>query len=1048
MPFGRGWSEPPKSRAPLAQRNVEAPFGNAHVCVDACKGGIKSSSTSKSSSVRTVFARKEKDDVNDFLEEEEENDENDVSFERRTLTKRDEQRHHQFASQKRAGKKASSSSSSGTNCPDVITEYRETMSTRSVTENEIQINSEEETTERARTRTKNSYKKMKLLGKGGFAVVYSVKDLKYTSSNASGNGDGNGGDDDAGATSRRQSQYYAAKVVSKKNLERQKQKDKMLAEIRIHRAAEHEYIVKFTKCFEDEINVYILMEKCSDRTLADVIKYRGAITETETSAYVWEISQAMQYLHEKLVVHRDLKLGNVFLTDYGLKEASAMADESESVLRRFQTGEDRLKAFGRMERSFSLGASSSSNATSSSTDDRQQHHQRMHPKIKIGDFGLAVQLAHKGEKKFTVCGTPNYIAPEVLAGSKGPGHNSASDIWSLGVIIYALLCGEPPFQTDSVEATYSRIRKTDFRFPDDRQCMKVLSSEHLLMATSKNANANKNDNNNNNNKMKIENVNLPKYRFPISATSRDLVKRCLLAKAEKRLTGVEILEHPFFDIVWAAAAASKKNQTTAENDDKNIIDAANFAQDATTRRAANASLVPPSKQNSIAALESISLRQMETETKHGLRHHNHHHQQQTLGSQKSWTRRTKSANITTEEGKNAHTDIESARLALAQISVNAPQATSPPVTMMNFNRTNDRSSLLSSSSIKNNNNYNNNNNNNNIPLSARIKVKHFTNQTEQWGLGYALTDDSFGAIFNDESRAVLTKCGKCVFYWPNVPMTSTNSSAEKRISPRKKFSSKKCIAVSLRHAQNGNAGDNQFNRDLAKKTAILLRFREILLRKEEEFLDDDNYGIDEAGAGDATERRTKTSSSALKNLDPRDPNYYYDKNPLFDISKSISLLLDRGAMINHWRTGRSNATTFTFNDGSFQTLFGDANCTSVFCCDDYSQSSYNTRDPGYGVLHGGGEGCTKRRLAVCEQRKILKNSSKVPVSNTSRLSSSASSRSPSPATKTTSSTSIRAKVLDAREILSKSARSDTNLEKCVRYCHESGTRLERNNDGV
>ena len=186
--------------------------------------------------------------------------------------------------------------------------------------------------------------------------MYSVKDLKYTSSNnnASGNGDGNGGDDDdAGATSRRQSQYYAAKVVSKKNLERQKQKDKMLAEIRIHRAAEHEYIVKFTKCFEDEINVYILMEKCSDRTLADVIKYRGAITETETSAYVWEISQAMQYLHEKLVVHRDLKLGNVFLTDYGLKEASAMADESESVLRRFQTGEDRLKAFGRMERSFS-----------------------------------------------------------------------------------------------------------------------------------------------------------------------------------------------------------------------------------------------------------------------------------------------------------------------------------------------------------------------------------------------------------------------------------------------------------------------------------------------------------------------------------------------------------------------------------------------------------------------------------------------------------------------------------------------------------------------
>jgi serine/threonine protein kinase len=972
----------------------------------------------------------------------------------------------------RGGGGASSSSRKrekhGTVCPDVIKEYRETTSARSLTENEIQINEKEETTTRTtRTTTttslKNSYKKMKLLGKGGFAVVYSVKDLKHAKAGSAKGGGGEG---------QQQQQYYAAKVVSKKNLERQKQKDKMLAEIRIHRAAEHEFIVKFTKCFEDDLNVYILMEKCSDRTLADVIKYRGAITETETSAYVWEISQAMQYLHEKLVVHRDLKLGNVFLTDYGLKEASAMADESEGVLRRFRTGEERLKAFERMERSFLLGASSSSSGISGSGISNGVNNSgrssvasvaaeaaalaalaHRQPRIKIGDFGLAVQLAHKREKKFTVCGTPNYIAPEVLAGSQGPGHNAASDIWSLGVIIYALLCGEPPFQTESVEATYNRIRKTDFRFPDDRQCLKVLSSEHLLNVTTKNSESNKNSNKNNDeernsensgdNNSANENVNLPKYRFPISATSRDLVKRCLLAEAEKRLTGVEILEHPFFDAVWAAA---RKNQTisstaTTENYDeinRNVVlaDATTTATTMTPRRASSAPLVSSSSK---ATLESISLRQMEAETKHALLQHQH-----ALSGQKSWARRARSAAMgatsttATTTTSNGGENIESARVALAQISVNAgaqTTATSPPVTTStSFARANDHG--LSSSA------------HNNIPLSARIKVKHFTNQTEQWGLGYALTDNSFGAIFNDESRAVLTKCGTCVFYWPNVATTSTHGgSAEKRLSPRKKFSSKKCIAVPLRQAQNGNAGDNQFNRDLAKKTAILLRFKEILLRKEEEISggggDDDDDDDDYKGEEMNEARGNRRKKSLLENLDPRDPNYYYDKNPLFDISKSISLLLDRGGMINYWRTGRSNATTFTFNDGSFQTLFGDANSTSVFCCDDYSLNHH-----GGGVVLGGG--FTKRRLAVCEQRKIpLKNLSKVPVSNTSRLSSSSSST-PSPpppssrAGAKSSSSTVRAKVLDAREILSKSARSDTNLEKCVRYCHESGTRLERN----
>jgi serine/threonine protein kinase len=65
--------------------------------------------------------------------------------------------------------------------------------------------------------------------------------------------------------------------------------------------------------------------------------------------------------------------------------------------------------------------------------------------IKIGDFGLATRLAFDGERKRTLCGTPNYIAPEVLDGRNG--HSFEVDVWSIGVIIYTMLIGKPPFET-------------------------------------------------------------------------------------------------------------------------------------------------------------------------------------------------------------------------------------------------------------------------------------------------------------------------------------------------------------------------------------------------------------------------------------------------------------------------------------------------------------------------------------------------------------------------------------------------------------------------
>jgi polo-like kinase 1 len=76
--------------------------------------------------------------------------------------------------------------------------------------------------------------------------------------------------------------------------------------------------------------------------------------------------------------------------------------------------------------------------------------------IKLGDFGLATKLEFDGEKKRTICGTPNYIAPEVLDGKNG--HSYEVDVWSLGVVLYTLIIGKPPFETPDVKTTYKKIR--------------------------------------------------------------------------------------------------------------------------------------------------------------------------------------------------------------------------------------------------------------------------------------------------------------------------------------------------------------------------------------------------------------------------------------------------------------------------------------------------------------------------------------------------------------------------------------------------------------
>lgn len=134
--------------------------------------------------------------------------------------------------------------------------------------------------------------------------------------------------------------------------------------------------------------------------MMELHKRRKVITDYECRYYIHQIVSGVKYLHDNQIIHRDLKLGNLFLND-------------------------------------------------------QLH-------VKIGDFGLATKIDYDGERKKTLCGTPNYIAPEIL---NKKGHSYEVDIWSIGCVMYTLLVGQPPFETKSLKDTYSKIRKCDYRLP-------------------------------------------------------------------------------------------------------------------------------------------------------------------------------------------------------------------------------------------------------------------------------------------------------------------------------------------------------------------------------------------------------------------------------------------------------------------------------------------------------------------------------------------------------------------------------------------------------
>ncbi|KAJ0176563.1 hypothetical protein K1T71_007742 [Dendrolimus kikuchii] len=188
------------------------------------------------------------------------------------------------------------------------------------------------------------------------------------------------------------SQSVAVKVVTKKGI--QKASEILVKEIKILReltALHHTNLVAMHDCMDSPAYVYVVMEYCNGGDLADYLQANRLLSEGTIRLFLRQLAEAMRAIHAKGIVHRDLKPQNILLTHNVAPPRTPHASEIT---------------------------------------------------LKIADFGFA-RFLEEGNMAVTLCGSPMYMAPEVIMSLK---YDAKADLWSLGTIVYQCLTGKAPFQ--------------------------------------------------------------------------------------------------------------------------------------------------------------------------------------------------------------------------------------------------------------------------------------------------------------------------------------------------------------------------------------------------------------------------------------------------------------------------------------------------------------------------------------------------------------------------------------------------------------------------
>ncbi|PIN26705.1 Serine/threonine protein kinase [Handroanthus impetiginosus] len=193
----------------------------------------------------------------------------------------------------------------------------------------------------------------------------------------------------------------AIKVLAKSTILKHKMVDQIKREISIMKIVRHPCIVRLHEVLASQTKIYIVLEFVTGGELFDKIVHHGRLSENESRRYFQQLIDAVSHCHSKGVYHRDLKPENLLLDSKG--------------------------------------------------------------SLKVSDFGLSALPQQGVDLLHTTCGTPNYLAPEVLSQRGYDG--AAADVWSCGVILYVLMAGYLPFDETDLPSLYNKINAAEFKCP-------------------------------------------------------------------------------------------------------------------------------------------------------------------------------------------------------------------------------------------------------------------------------------------------------------------------------------------------------------------------------------------------------------------------------------------------------------------------------------------------------------------------------------------------------------------------------------------------------